>query len=213
MTASDALPDASVAANGIKPGIPDLNGFCVQQGLATVNPNWHFVGERQGTYRQFIDYNYVGKGRGAYEQIRVQINKGWKFRKCSIVLLFAVPLFAVLVWLAWSAMQKFGQPGFIIPGVGNTANPAIIVGSTSTPFPKEGTEKCSGPQDLQAHSSFWWCARCNRGCPTTTSTTPAYDCNAGFANWKSDWSRIKKRWCCEHKQRGCTGTDMQAEFD
>jgi hypothetical protein len=121
-------------------------------------------------------------------------------------LLIAVPLVAVLAWLAWGHMQRFGQLGLIVPGVGTTKDNPVTTFS-----PKEGTEECSGPLDLQAHSSFWWCARCDRGCPTTTSTTPSYDCNAGFTNWKRGWSRIKKRWCCEHKQRGCTGTEV--EFD
>lgn len=214
--AGGALLGAGAVANGMKPrGIPVLDGFCVRQGLATVNPNWRFVGEKQGKYEQLHGYNYVGKGRGDYEQVTVQTNQGWKFRRSFVMLLSAIPLIILLAWLAHGAVQRFGQPGLIVPGVSvsTTGNPVMIVGSTSAQPPKEGAKECSGPVDLLAHSSFWWCARCGRGCPTTTSTTPSYDCNAGFANWKAGWSRIKKRWCCEHKQRGCTGTVTEAAFD
>jgi len=211
VAAGGALLGAGVVANDSKPYTRGFDGFGVQQGLATVNPTWQFVGERQGKYELLNGYNYVGRGRGAYEQTRVRTNQGWKFKKCCIILLFALPLFAVLAWPALTAMQQFGQ--LIVPGVGTTENPATVFGSTSTFSPEEATEECSGPADLQAHSPFWWCVRCDRGCPTTTPTTPTYDCNAGFANWKIGWSRIKKQWCCEHKERGCTGTTTEADFD
>jgi len=131
------------------------------------------------------------------------------------MLLIALPLVAVVAWLAQGAMQRLGLAGFSIPGigVGTTENTVFGFGSTSLLPPKEGREECRGPLDLEAHSAFWWCARCDRGCPTTTSTFVAYDCNAGFANWKAGWSRIKKHWCCEHKQRGCIGTNTEAAFD
>jgi len=32
---------------------------------------------------------------------------------------------------------------------------------------------------------------------------PAYDCTAGFANWRAGWSEGKKLWCCQHYSKGC----------
>lgn len=31
----------------------------------------------------------------------------------------------------------------------------------------------------------------------------AFDCNAGLSEWKIVWGYAKKRWCCDHKNRGC----------
>jgi len=33
-----------------------------------------------------------------------------------------------------------------------------------------------------------------------------YDCSAGYSNWYFGWSKVKKRWCCDHRHRGCPGT-------
>lgn len=38
------------------------------------------------------------------------------------------------------------------------------------------------------------------------ATSFAFDCDAGFWNWKRGWSEAKKRWCCAHKNKGCSGT-------
>jgi len=32
---------------------------------------------------------------------------------------------------------------------------------------------------------------------------PGFDCGADFANWGSNWSEDKKKWCCKRAVRGC----------
>merc|ERR1712217_624595 len=54
----------------------------------------------------------------------------------------------------------------------------------------------------------WRCSHSQIGCDmltTTTSDAPAYDCEAGFANWEHGWSDAKKVWCCAVEKRGCAG--------
>jgi len=63
----------------------------------------------------------------------------------------------------------------------------------------------------------WCCLHMNKACPAAagakpiasaqgeaqTTTERPYDCDAGFANWMSGWSSLKKAWCCAHRRRGC----------
>jgi len=48
----------------------------------------------------------------------------------------------------------------------------------------------------------------------STSLTPtrSFNCQEGLDNWRSDWSRWKRSWCCNHEQLGCehdcTGEEM-----
>lgn len=37
-----------------------------------------------------------------------------------------------------------------------------------------------------------------------STTSLPYDCDAGFANWESLWSREQAAWCCTTTGRGCT---------
>merc|ERR1712060_767756 len=42
-----------------------------------------------------------------------------------------------------------------------------------------------------------------------------FDCDAGFPLWRTGWSKQKKKWCCDHKNRGCEGDpyDCSDGFD
>merc|ERR550534_1744334 len=45
---------------------------------------------------------------------------------------------------------------------------------------------------------------------------PAFDCDAGYADWQSGWSDMKKEYCCENYGRGCTGQfeeEIAIEYD
>lgn len=44
------------------------------------------------------------------------------------------------------------------------------------------------------------------------TTSAPYDCNAGLHNWHTGWSVGKKRWCCQHNNRGCL-TETSTPFD
>lgn len=33
-----------------------------------------------------------------------------------------------------------------------------------------------------------------------------FDCDAGYWNWQRGWSEAKQKWCCYHKNRGCSST-------
>merc|ERR1719367_516330 len=37
-----------------------------------------------------------------------------------------------------------------------------------------------------------------------STTSLPFDCDAGFANWESLWSREQQDWCCTREGRGCT---------
>merc|ERR1712187_228444 len=50
--------------------------------------------------------------------------------------------------------------------------------------------------------SAWCCKTKGIGC----TTSPPYDCNAGYFNWNAGWSVGKKQWCCLHAQKGCPAT-------
>mmetsp|Transcript_18125 Transcript_18125/g.52807 ORF Transcript_18125/g.52807 Transcript_18125/m.52807 type:complete len:549 (-) Transcript_18125:55-1701(-) len=71
----------------------------------------------------------------------------------------------------------------------------------------------------------WCCEHEHLGCPPTTTTSTAttstfnqtdtsekkashkasesFDCESGFAHRAQEWSKLKQRWCCEHKKLGC----------
>lgn len=38
------------------------------------------------------------------------------------------------------------------------------------------------------------------------ATRVAFDCDAGYWNWKKGWSNVKKQWCCSHHNKGCPET-------
>ncbi|CAJ1425543.1 unnamed protein product [Effrenium voratum] len=40
-------------------------------------------------------------------------------------------------------------------------------------------------------------------CPLDKPEPAAYDCDAGYANWRSGWSDEKKAWCCNKQSLGC----------
>ncbi|CAK0904511.1 unnamed protein product [Prorocentrum cordatum] len=44
----------------------------------------------------------------------------------------------------------------------------------------------------------------------STSSSPQYDCDAGFDNWKAGWSDGKKAWCCEKESKGCVADEQPA---
>jgi len=39
--------------------------------------------------------------------------------------------------------------------------------------------------------------------PESLPFEPAYDCSAGFQNWRQGWAPHKKEWCCNHFGKGC----------
>lgn len=39
--------------------------------------------------------------------------------------------------------------------------------------------------------------------PPEKKRLQAFDCDAGLSEWRIVWSQEKKRWCCDHKDRGC----------
>merc|ERR1712117_238424 len=52
----------------------------------------------------------------------------------------------------------------------------------------------------------WCCKVHHKGCPESggcVTTSAAYDCDAGFANWMAGWSVAKKAWCCQNRGKGC----------
>jgi hypothetical protein len=51
------------------------------------------------------------------------------------------------------------------------------------------------------------------GClgPLPTTTSPPYDCSAGYFNWIKGWSPNKKVYCCREKGRGCI-FDCSADY-
>jgi len=53
----------------------------------------------------------------------------------------------------------------------------------------------------------WCCDNGELGCPSTT--TIAYDCNAGLQNWEKGWSPGKKEFCCEKTGAACKPYDCQ----
>eukprot|EP00929_Paragymnodinium_shiwhaense_P021924 TRINITY_DN1416_c0_g1_i4.p1 TRINITY_DN1416_c0_g1~~TRINITY_DN1416_c0_g1_i4.p1 ORF type:complete len:546 (-),score=117.56 TRINITY_DN1416_c0_g1_i4:785-2422(-) len=44
--------------------------------------------------------------------------------------------------------------------------------------------------------------------PTSQPTHEPFNCDAGLGNWTTKWSHEKKKYCCEHYDKGC-----QEEFD
>lgn len=46
--------------------------------------------------------------------------------------------------------------------------------------------------------------------PAVATTSPPFDCQAGFANWQQGWAPQKKGWCCQHAGRGCPGPSQAA---
>jgi hypothetical protein len=45
------------------------------------------------------------------------------------------------------------------------------------------------------------------------TTSPPYDCVAGFVNWEDGWSETKKTWCCSEKSLGCSEEAGSTSFD
>lgn len=37
----------------------------------------------------------------------------------------------------------------------------------------------------------------------TKRVAVSFDCSAGFANWENGWSKVKKTWCCKHRDKAC----------
>mmetsp|Transcript_63609 Transcript_63609/g.207509 ORF Transcript_63609/g.207509 Transcript_63609/m.207509 type:complete len:770 (-) Transcript_63609:205-2514(-) len=74
-------------------------------------------------------------------------------------------------------------------------------GCMRTPGLCNGVQNCGDGSDEQ-------------GCDGVQNTTDAaglaapYDCSADFMRWKSTWSTSQKRWCCQNKQRGCSGSPL-----
>merc|ERR1712137_1243241 len=44
------------------------------------------------------------------------------------------------------------------------------------------------------------------GCPSKKSAR--FDCKAGRSNWRSEWSKEKRQWCCARDGTGCYGNEF-----
>eukprot|EP00413_Alexandrium_margalefii_P008904 CAMPEP_0204552362 /NCGR_PEP_ID=MMETSP0661-20131031/26544_1 /ASSEMBLY_ACC=CAM_ASM_000606 /TAXON_ID=109239 /ORGANISM="Alexandrium margalefi, Strain AMGDE01CS-322" /LENGTH=542 /DNA_ID=CAMNT_0051559371 /DNA_START=59 /DNA_END=1687 /DNA_ORIENTATION=- len=121
-----------------------------------------------------------------------------------------------------------GAAGPVAAAAATTAAPEARTsgssGSTTRPF--DCIAGYANWENVWSTRKKAWCCvhgGLKLGCPTTarpsaspaasTSGAPApvttflipFDCLAGLASWKSDWSSRKKSWCCQHSQRGCEG--------
>lgn len=47
------------------------------------------------------------------------------------------------------------------------------------------------------------CPVTGSGCPSPPPTGPPYDCDDGYAEWATTWSRQKIMWCCENAGKAC----------
>jgi len=70
-----------------------------------------------------------------------------------------------------------------------------------------------------SEQQLWCCESFGRGCSDKTTAAPTtpkpdvvigddafdygFDCDAGYSNWKSGWSKLKKDYCCRRLGRGC----------
>mmetsp|Transcript_63725 Transcript_63725/g.161368 ORF Transcript_63725/g.161368 Transcript_63725/m.161368 type:complete len:779 (+) Transcript_63725:66-2402(+) len=61
----------------------------------------------------------------------------------------------------------------------------------------------------------WCCTKHGLGCasadtaaadasrPSASDQPAAFDCDAEYTSWESNWSHLKKEWCCKRHGRGC----------
>jgi len=153
---------------------------------AVKQANWNYVGEGRGGYEQMDSYDFVGPGGGNFKKEVVTTHYGWKLRKVCYI---PIAIAAVLL-------------------LGGVASVAVVV-----KHPRRWASAFNGGSGEEPHKSLLMRTPPPQPAGPHLETAAAklpYDCVTGFHDWRNDWPPAQKEWCCAKFGRGCSGSSTRA---
>lgn len=200
MGSFDALPQLcgpSSACKGSPRAASLATSVCFEPADTKNVANFPFVGKGKGAYEQIRTYRYVGRGEGSYDQFEAdsgQIRGSFCRRCCGWCFLACV--FALVAGIAY-----LGKAWMMVEGSGGHN----MSDSQRSPDDDHDCEDDSAAWTSQwpKHKRAWCCLHKRVGCPTSTTEAP-YTCEVHTEQDKHVyWSVNHKAWCCEHKHVAC----------
>lgn len=168
-------------------------------------------------------YDFVGAGRGSYEQDVVTSHYGWRIRKCCLCVLATVPVCLIgglfVTMRSDQSSTTTSTTGLLLAtttGLNDLLLSTSLPATTSTTAPPYDCNE-GDPEDWAPGQTRWCCDREEIGCNVTTpppppelqqgdlvSTTAEFECNSGedFLTWNV----TKRVFCCVHHKQGCPTT-------
>jgi len=175
-----------------------MANVCFEPAEVQKSTDYQDVGRGRGAYEQMKTFTFVGKNEGSYDQIETpprRTLKGQSCRRCC-GWCFLLSVSAVIGAVAYSAYVM------IADSTSNTGTVKMQSGSDGeNKWPEfnctaEGGQEESWPLDRKNYC----CLHTHVGCPDP------YQCHFKSDKEREAWSVNRRAWCCEFKKKGCPHT-------
>lgn len=190
-------------------------GICLEPKEQMADSKYQYVGEGRGQYEQVPMYNYVGEGAGSFERDKLFDSTGaWRWRfQLICILTMALAIIAVLFsWVEQRQIAADQQPA--AAGADATADALVQIPPLESAAPPPAPDAQQPAPDLQAPLALDP-QEANSSAPQDeipgadegAAASGQFDCDEGYAAWETSWDAVKQSWCCTNKKRGCLASE------